>query len=96
MICSFSNTFNLSSSNTPEMGKQLNKDNNVKHKKNTNIYNPVNLFKMFLFYTAVLALQKAIPFKDGNIIVHSFLDTNLIYKHKWNFCNSISISKTIM
>jgi hypothetical protein len=46
-------------------------DKKMNYKKNTNIYNPMNLFKILLFYTAALALQDTTPFKDGNITVHS-------------------------
>jgi hypothetical protein len=51
----------------------LNKDNNNNnHKKNITIFNPINLLKILLFYAAVLTLQEATLFKDGNITVHSF------------------------
>jgi hypothetical protein len=41
----------------------------------------------------ILALQEATTFKDGNITVHSFLDTALLYKCKGDFYNAIPITR---
>jgi hypothetical protein len=41
----------------------------------------------------VLTLQEATTFKDGNIIVHSFLDTAILYKCKDNFYNAVPITR---
>jgi hypothetical protein len=41
----------------------------------------------------VLALQDATTFKDGNITVHSLLDTAMLYKCKGDFYNAIPITR---
>jgi hypothetical protein len=44
-------------------------------------------------FNSILALQEAIPFKDGNLTVYSFLNTALIYKCKGDFYNAVLISR---
>jgi hypothetical protein len=41
----------------------------------------------------VFALQKTTIFKNGNITVHSFLNTALLYKHKDDFYNDVPITR---
>jgi hypothetical protein len=41
----------------------------------------------------VFALQEATIFKDGNISVHSFLDTASLYKCKGDFYNVVPITR---
>jgi hypothetical protein len=41
----------------------------------------------------ILALQESTTFKDGNIMVHSFLDTAMLYKCKGNFYNAVPITR---
>jgi hypothetical protein len=41
----------------------------------------------------VFDLQEASIFKDGNVTVHSFLDTALLYKCKGDFYNTVPITK---
>jgi hypothetical protein len=41
----------------------------------------------------VFALQEATMFRDGNITVHSFLDTALLYKCKGDFYNTVPITR---
>jgi hypothetical protein len=55
---------------------------------------PVNILiilRLLICYSIVFALQEVTIFKDGNIIVHSFFDTALLYKCKNNFYNAIPI-----
>jgi hypothetical protein len=48
---------------------------------------------MLICYSIVFALQEATIFKDGNITVHSFLGTDLIYKCKGDFYNVFPITR---
>jgi hypothetical protein len=41
----------------------------------------------------VFAIQKTTTFKDGNITIHSFLDTALLYKCKGDFYNAVPITR---
>jgi hypothetical protein len=41
------------------------KDSNTKYKKNINVYNFVNPFKILLFYTTALVLQEGLHLKMG-------------------------------
>jgi hypothetical protein len=41
----------------------------------------------------VFALQEATIYKDGNVTVHSFLDTALLYKCKGDFYNAVPITR---
>jgi hypothetical protein len=70
----------LVNSKTSQKDKQLN--NNNKKKGNIISYNIISLLKLLICYSMVFALQEAITFKDGNITIHSFLDTALLYKCK--------------
>jgi hypothetical protein len=78
--------------------KQLSNDNNNKKdntKKKGNIisYNIISILRLLICYSMVFALQKTTIFKDGNIIVHFFLDTALIYKCKGDFYNAVPITR---
>jgi hypothetical protein len=65
----------------------------INKKKNGNIINIINISRLLICCSIVFALQKATKFKDGNITVHSFLDTTLLYKCKGDFYNSVPITK---
>jgi hypothetical protein len=85
---------NLSNSKASQKDKQPNNDNNNK-KKNGNMIpvNIINILRIVICYSMVLALQEATTFKDENINVHSFLDTALLYKCKGDFYNAVPITR---
>jgi hypothetical protein len=70
-----------------------NDNNNKKKKENIVPYNIINIMKVLICYSIVFVLQEATTFKDGNITVHSFLDTALLYKFKGDFYNAVVITR---
>jgi hypothetical protein len=82
----FANSVNFKISQKDKQSNENNNNNkNPKKKENTISCNVMNLLKLLICYSIVFALQEATIFKDGNITVHSFLDTTLIYKCKGDF-----------
>jgi hypothetical protein len=72
----------------------INDNNNNKKKKGYIApFNITNILKLLIYYSTIFALQEATIFKDGNITVHSFLDTALIYKCKGDFYNVVPITR---
>jgi hypothetical protein len=67
-----------SNSKTSQKDKQPSNDNNNNNKKGNIV--PINIIRLLICYSMIFALQEATIFKDGNITVHSFLDTALLYK----------------
>jgi hypothetical protein len=85
---------NSSKSKVSQKDKQPSNDNNNKKKKGKIItVNIINILKLLICYSMVLALQKATTFKNGNITVHSFLNTALLYKCKGDFYNAVPITR---
>jgi hypothetical protein len=68
-----------------------NNNNSPKKKGNTISYNIISILRLLICYSMVFTLQEATIFKYGNITVHSFLDTALIYKCKGDFYNAVLI-----
>jgi hypothetical protein len=85
-----------SNSKASQKDKQPNNDNNNNKKKKGNIIpvNIINILRLLICYSMILALQEATIFKNGNITVHSFLDTALLYKCKGDFYNAVPITRT--
>jgi hypothetical protein len=54
-------------------------------------FNYITLLQSIILFNTILALQEVIFFKDGNLIVHFFLNTALIYKYKGDFYNAVPI-----
>jgi hypothetical protein len=88
----FTNSVN---SKTSQKDKQYNENNNNNPKKKGNIisYNIISILRLLICYSMVFALQEATIFKDGNITVHSFLDTASLYKCKGDFYNAVPITR---
>jgi nicotinamide riboside transporter PnuC len=85
---------NSSNSKASQKDKQPNNDNNNEKKKGNIVsVNIISILRLLICYSIVFALQKATIFKDGNIIVHSFLDTALLYKCKGDFYNAVPITR---
>jgi hypothetical protein len=85
---------NSNKSKASQKDKQPSNDNNNKKKKGNIIpYNIINILRLLICYSMVFALQEATIFKDGNITVHSFLDTALVYKCKGDFYNAVPITR---
>jgi hypothetical protein len=83
---------NSNKSKASQKDKQPNNDNNNKKKKENIItINIINIMRMLICCSMVFALQKATTFKDGNITVHSFLDTAILYKG--DFYNAVVITR---
>jgi hypothetical protein len=90
-VSTFTNSVN---SKISQKDKQPNNDNNNKKKKGNIIsYNIISILRLLICYSMVFALQEATIFKDGNITVHSFLDTALLYKCKGDFYNAVPITR---
>jgi hypothetical protein len=72
-------TFTFAHSNKSKASQKdkqpSNNNNNKKKKGNIITVNIINLSRLLICYSMVFALQEATTFKDGNIMVHSFLDT---------------------
>jgi hypothetical protein len=85
---------NSNKSKTSQKDKQPSNDNNNKKKKgNIASVNIINILRLLICYSMVLALQEVTTFKDGNITVHSFLDTALLYKCKGDFYTAVPITR---
>jgi hypothetical protein len=76
---SISTSANSNKSKASQKDKQPNNDNNNNKKKKGNIFtiNIINISRLLICCSMIHALQEATTFKDGNIMVHSFLDTAL-------------------
>jgi hypothetical protein len=51
-----------------------NNNNNSKKKGSVMGFNYITLVQSIILFNTKLALQEATPFKDGNLMVHSFLN----------------------
>jgi hypothetical protein len=87
----------FANSNKPKASQKnkqpINDNNNKKKKGNIITINIINILRFLICYLMVLALQESTTFKDGNITVHSFLDTALLYKCKGDFYYAVPITR---
>jgi hypothetical protein len=88
---------NSSSSSTPpektSYGDSSNdsKDNNSKYTSISNMLSLKTIITSFIFMGLVMALQEAYSFTDGNNIVHSFLNSSIVYKYEGGFYSASQI-----